>query len=476
MTSAVLGSVVLVLIAFSFAILFSYRFNPLNRTKVYRVHRILNLSLAGLLYFSFYMSRYSLAVSNTEATRKSLGASEAEFGRLLMVGFWSYGTFQILNGVLCDQLGGTIGMICGGICCAVFTATSGLLFFLNKQTFTAILLLNAANMGANTFGSLGFVTLNSKWFDRKERGSFSGTFGVLIACGYWAALVGGGLIFRELHIYSVFLIPSMMLLVFATLSWFFVSDQPYRTSLGEDVIREVQQRSPEGFRVACQNLKAVILNRQMQVVSVCLFGLGWTREGFLSWFAAFLETSHDIHVGSPMFTTVATVISISGMLGSVFGGWLSDHIFNSDRTRVCLLYITCSAFVLIALSLIQNTVIVIVLLGCLSVFVLGVLSLLMGSVAVEVVETRLTGTASGIANAFQYLGSGMGSAVIGSVIQNFGWGSWPYSMLPGTAFSFISMCLLILMRSRRRAVALPDPPLTEIVEQPAESQPSRVSN
>ena len=117
-----------------------------------------------------------------------------------------------------------------------------------------------------------------------------------------------------------------------------------------------------------------------------------------------------------------------------------------------------------------------VLLGLLSVFLLGVLSLLMGSVAVELTEPHLAGTASGkshlssciqlityfmlptgVINATQYLGSGLGSVVIGHLLQRDGWGIWPLSMVPGMLIAIAAD--LALMRALHIPAAVSPSPL-----------------
>jgi OPA family glycerol-3-phosphate transporter-like MFS transporter len=424
---AVLASAGVMVIFLSISLIFARLFNPLNRQPSYQWKRVANYSIAGILYGGYYMSRYAIAVANTVATREMIGATEATFGTLLMVGFWAYACFQVLNGAVTDYLDGKYSLIVGGIGCALVSAVNGLLFLMHKQTYGWLLTLNAINMCFNTFGSLGFVKVNNQWYEQRERGGFSGLFGVLISFGYWLALVVGGMMLRNSGVDSVFLLSSSVLLVACGLVWYYVSNSPTQ----EDDIRDVvpnggsdsasnrKMRSPVNgskdeeititakpvlihkprrvmaFGDMLPSVIQVAKSRNVQITCVCLFGVGWTREGFLSWFTSYLETVYDVPAGSPEYTAVATLISVGGMCGSLLGGWLSDRVFRSDRTRVAMLYLVMCLVLLLLLSFATSIVIAVCALGLLSVFLLGAISLLMGSVTVEVVEPHLAGTASG---------------------------------------------------------------------------------
>jgi sugar phosphate permease len=50
---------------------------------------------------------------------------------------------------------------------------------------------------------------------------------------------------------------------------------------------------------------------------------------------------------------------------------------------------------------------------------------------------------AGVVNAVQYLGSGIGSLVIGFVLENRGWGYWAYAMMPGMIVAIIADAVLM---------------------------------
>ena len=67
-----------------------------------------------------------------------------------------------------------------------------------------------------------------------------------------------------------------------------------------------------------------------------LFGTGWVREGFLSWFGSYLFAVADISVGSAGHSAAAMAITLGGMAGSLSVGVISDRCCTSNRAPVVL--------------------------------------------------------------------------------------------------------------------------------------------
>eukprot|EP00300_Choanocystis_sp_HF-7_P015940 c19236_g1_i1.p1 GENE.c19236_g1_i1~~c19236_g1_i1.p1 ORF type:complete len:359 (-),score=66.11 c19236_g1_i1:218-1255(-) len=226
MSSALVLSTFVVVLGLFGSCLLDISFNPTNKKRSFQIRRLLNWSACGVLYAGYYMSRYAIALVNNPTTRARLGTTPQGMGGLLMLGFWSYGGFQVVNGVLVDHLGGKASFLVGGVSCGMIALGTASLFAFNTQSFSALLILNTVGMACNTFGSLGVVKINRAWYSQRERGVFSGIFGFMIAFGYWMALVGGSQMLASLSVQGLYFLASGVLFGASLLVLLVVRDDP----------------------------------------------------------------------------------------------------------------------------------------------------------------------------------------------------------------------------------------------------------
>src|SRR6185503_17625688 len=92
------------------------------------------------------------------------------------------------------------------------------------------------NMYFQSFGAVAIVKVNASWFHVRERGSFSGIFGTMIASGIFMAYTVNGWVLStaarlagstELaQAKSVFLVPGVLLLVMFFVELVLLKDRP----------------------------------------------------------------------------------------------------------------------------------------------------------------------------------------------------------------------------------------------------------
>src|SRR3954469_25447889 len=150
----------------------------------YRQRRGLNWAVVGLMYTSYYLCRYNFSYAN-KAIADEFHFTKSDMSTILSFNFVAYGCGQIINGLLTDRIGGKRAMLLG----AAGTVTVNLLF--GAASFWGMLSLFALLWGINgyvqSFGSPGFIKINSAWFSQRERGTFAGIFGFMINLGRLAA-------------------------------------------------------------------------------------------------------------------------------------------------------------------------------------------------------------------------------------------------------------------------------------------------
>jgi sugar phosphate permease len=183
-----------------------------------------------------------------------------------------------------------------------------------------------------------------------------------------------------------------------------------------------------------------------------LFGTGWVREGWLSWYKSYLEATVGLEVGSVGLATAASAISLCGVVGSLAGGYISDRCCGAKRGPVALAYTTLQLVSLAFLWLVRGNAALSVLgSGLLALFFFGALTLLMGAAAADFVDPRLSGMTSGLVNFGQYAGAGVAAVSTGAIVERAGWDGLLLLLIVGPVLSCTAMLWLMwLQRAGRK--------------------------
>ncbi|HSV15947.1 MAG TPA: MFS transporter, partial [Tepidisphaeraceae bacterium] len=137
----------------------------------FRPRRGLNWGYLGLLYTSFYLCRFNLAVAN-KTIANEYHFSYSQMSTIIFTSTLVYAFGQILNGLLTDRMGGKKAMLIG----AAGTITMNILF--GAASVWGILGLFIAIRGVDgyfqSFGAPGMTKIKTAWFAKTERGGFAG--------------------------------------------------------------------------------------------------------------------------------------------------------------------------------------------------------------------------------------------------------------------------------------------------------------
>src|SRR5271154_3047529 len=167
----------------------------------FRARRGLNWGFLGLLYTSFYMCRYNLSIANSSIS-KEFDFTKADMGEIITVAALAYACGQIINGLICDKIGGKRSMLIGAAgtvlmnilfgaasyCGVLDTTAAGpehltgvwMAHFniFHVEIYFRLLMLFVAIRGIDgylqAYGAPGMIKINTAWFNHLERGRFAG--------------------------------------------------------------------------------------------------------------------------------------------------------------------------------------------------------------------------------------------------------------------------------------------------------------
>jgi len=508
---------ILVVVIVTGACLIDVFHNPCGHPRKLVVRRFFNWFLVGITYASTYFGRYNMNVVNQVKSHENLGVTASQFGVVLTVGSASYAVFVVLNGFMVDKIGGKLAMVIGAFGSGFFNLVQGLFVqfaVINDRKVSGtpalviMCIIFACNNFFQTFCTSAICKVAVNWYNLKERGYFSGVFGVIISLGFFFAYQVNGVIYDNADWSWVYFVPAIQLTVFGILNWAFARDTPADAGFTYDpltltdsagiytetssLLSEKSIPDPAPKKKSSPSLKTLFMTvfGNPIFIILCLIDicLGWNRDGVLGWFPEVLAARFGCSSSSNQFALASGGTTIAGMFGSLSAGMLSDSLFHSRRPPVALVFYIGLAINIIILLFTTSGWLFAFLIAFCSVWLNGLNGLITSTCAMDFAGSDATATAVGLLDGIQKIGSaasGLMGLILSPIkgvysgrdqITEINYQNWVYSFLPTAALA-ISLCFFIL---DRKAVQKPAPKKDEtcvVVPTPSdETTPSKAIN
>jgi OPA family glycerol-3-phosphate transporter-like MFS transporter len=438
----------------------------------FRPRRGLNWVILGAMYASFYMLRYNFRWA-APGIEHDFGFSHATIAKILSASYLAYGTGQLINGLLCDRIGGRVSMLIGAVGTIGMNLIFGFASFAGTiSTFALIWLLNGY---FQSFGAPGMVKINAAWFNRTERGTFAGIFGLMIqlgqvAIGIVAPIILAGFTLGMIVVAKgdwrwLFRLPPIVTALVAILVAFIPKETPeqagYHGCIKDE--SEVGGEHSDEVRVDIKQSFLTIFRHPLvwyyAIAYACTGVVRQSSDQFAVLF--FAKYLHFDPAAFPVFVglTLAYIAPLIAVAGSFISGVVSDKVFDGRRSPVAMgLYfmtaIVCAiAAITLLAGLIQPNGLGITL-SCLSLiltsFSVNATHSLVGTAApMDIGGRRMAGFASGVIDSFQYYGPAIVLPVVGWLIDQYGWVTWYPTMI---LFGVIGGCAMLFVMRKQRLI------------------------
>ena len=215
-----------------------------------------------------------------------------------------------------------------------------------------------------------------------------------------------------------FYVPAAIALVGSLLLVLAMRDTP--ESLGLPPV-EGTEHSMHAIEPLGSTLRRLVFsNPYIWLLSLANFFVYTVRYGILDWGPSFLKQARGIELSSGAWMVAA--FEASGLLGILFGGWITDRLFAGRAARACLFYMAlCTATLLVFWKLPNQTRITSTVLLCLAgFFVYGPQSLI-GAASANLATKRAAAAAVGLTGLFGYLSTALSGWGIGVLVEHHGW-------------------------------------------------------
>lgn len=219
-----------------------------------------------------------------------------------------------------------------------------------------------------------------------------------------------------------FLIPAFVAVFGAIWTLLLVKNNPSEVSLEEIVDTKTGKEGLQDDKNvnAAFRKHMVYKNRWVWTLAIANIFVYILRMGVLDWGPKFLTEDRGMDINAAAWSVA--VFELTALVGTIFAGWATDHLFKGKAHRMCLVSMigSCVFFGLFALLKNVPVVMSVVLLAMGGFCIYGPQALI-GIGAANQATKEASATANGIAGVFGYIGSAVAALAIGLIADNFGW-------------------------------------------------------
>lgn len=448
------------------------------------------------MYAAYYMCRYNFRFA-TPGMQDEFGFTRTQIGDMLAIWSLTYGTGQLVNGLLTDKIGGKRSMQIGAFGTFVVNLLMGIAPLLViggalaasarvlgvdgvDPAFLAISVVWLINGWFQSFGAPGMIKINAAWFKRRERGTFAGIFGFMIQLGQVASsklsplilngFAVGVLVVAEGQWRWLFIIPPMVTLAVAIFMSIVAKQSP--DDAGFPGVIEDEIDNSEGVTVSLRESFRTIFTHPLvwfyAVAYACTGAVRSTTDQLsILYFQEQLGMNMKTNIPPAVVWTLA-IMPMAAVVGSLASGWISDKFFKGHRSPVAMtLYFIEAVVIGGAAMLLLNGMVgpspTGILIGCGILIAIALTansthSIVGAAAPMDIGGKKMAGFAAGVIDSFQYYGSAISLALTGRVLDatqaEHGWLFWYVIMAGFGILGGIAMLLVMRKQKRMKAAGL----------------------
>lgn len=366
-------------------------------------------------YGLYYVCRLSLNVIKKPIVDAGV-LSEAELGIIGSALFITYAVGKFTNGFLADRSNIRRFLAAGLLVSAIVNLVLGF-----TTSFAVFVVLWAVNGWTQSMGAAPCVVALSRWFSDKERGTFYGLWSSSHNIGEAITFIATAVIVSAWGWQWGFRGAGLLGLLGFLIIALFMRDTPQ--SCGLPSVAVYKDDVPdcaaveEGKSVA-EYQKEVLRNPAIWMLALASAFMYISRYAVNSWGIFFLQA--DKGYTNLEASSIISISSVCGILGTIASGWISDRFFGGRRNVPALIFgimnvIGLSLFLLGPNDCFWLDAVSMVIFG----LAIGALICFLGGLmAVDIASKKASGAALGVVGIASYVGAALQDLVSGFTIQS----------------------------------------------------------
>ena len=234
---------------------------------------------------------------------------------------------------------------------------------------------------------------------------------VLVLCGYLVTI----------NWRLCFLVPAALALIGSVCLWRLLPDTPPSVGLPEVAGTEhTAGHAENGGDFKAVLMKNVFRNKYIWLLAMANFFVYVVRYAVLDWGPTLLSEAKGVTLMHASWMVAA--FEVSGVIGMLLAGWLTDHVFGGRGARACLVYMasaTVCVFLFWKLPASSKALSAVVL--CAAGFFIYGPQALVGIIVANLATKRAAATAAGFTGIFGYASTLLSGWGLGWLVQKSGW-------------------------------------------------------
>ncbi|MDR2273572.1 MAG: MFS transporter [Sphingobacterium sp.] len=379
--------------------------------KKFRKDQWKMLFVTMFCYLFFYTGRHNFGWA-ARGIAKELDISFQQVGWISFAMLMGYAIGQLINGNLADRLSPKLMIVTGGglsILCNLAISFA--------DSYTTILVLWTLNgyFQSMAWGSGG--KLISNWWNSSERGKAFGFYTMAAGSSSVLTFLMALLLVQQEQSWRTLFRYPILFLAAALLVFLFVAySDPKRK--GYTIPQEEGSTITEQGNWK-QSYQQVFQNHNFMIASFAIGFQSMARYGLIFWVPIhFLGNNYKASSGNMWLTLL---IPIGMALGAISFGYISDLLFNKNRSQSIAvgMVISCVIAILIYSVPIHNHLLIGILMFTSGFFVYGPQANFW-TLCPDLLGTKLVGTGIGVMNMFAYVFAAIGEPLFGKLIDYTG--------------------------------------------------------
>jgi len=393
-------------------------------------------------YACYYLGRVNLAVT-LPALRLAFGWDKAAVGIIGTAFYWAYAAGQLVNGALGDRFSPrrlvAIGLVVSALLNLAFGSAWGVL--------PLLVLLWALNGWAQSTGWAPIIRTLSRWFGPAQRARVTALISPSYLVGHAASWTLAGALTARFGWRTAYWVPAAALLA-AAVTWFaVVRDAPDDDGAGAPARPIVAPTALLG-----EGLRLVWRGALRWALAVSVLS-GVIKEGVNLWGPTYLVEEQSLGLFGAALSGL--LIPVAGIVGQLVTGYVQRrleravHPTQQERPVVAALglIVAIGAAGLYAAASSHSLVVALAMLALVSAGSHAMNGLLMASLPLSLGPAAPVSAVTGLLNFCQYLGAGLGAALVGGLVDRLGWGG-AYGWWAGCALAIALTAAGALRRGR----------------------------
>lgn len=408
----------------------------LTNNKEFKYWRRRTLYSIMIGYGAFYLVRHNFALS-IPFICSELNVNKVDIGLLISIGSLLYGFGKFVFGLLGDKYSARYVMSIGLLLSGIFNILIGI-----SSVFPIIAILYLLNQVVQATGAPPCVKLMKHWYSTTEMGRVWATW--MMAPHISSAIIT--LYFPVILLHhgwkAIFYLPGIVAILLSIFIFNRLTDTPEQLGFKSAESNNNSNESSKNKKLSLiETIKLVIRNKNVLCVSFAAFFVYINRMTFLNWGPTILKeyrNSSNMGVGYQM-----ALFEISGIIGALTAGYISDKLFNGRRAPVGAMCMFLLAIINIMFrfipkeSAILNSICML-LIG----FLIAATVMLVSVSATDFVEKKVAASANGFTGTLCYVGTAVAGLGNGYLAEHYGWNAVVLLTILSAMCGCILFCIL----------------------------------